>query len=99
MSTRLLFCFALLLLALPACGSDEPFCGAPVDITGRLTVYCNNPRQDPVCNYPGEEPRYEDTAAGLRLVGGELAGCATDESVECPVGTEGPAVCITDPEL
>lgn len=93
---RASLCFALLLAA---CGSGEPYCGLPADITDRLTVYCDSPRQDPVCNYPGQEPRYEDTAAGLRLVGGEIAGCNTDDEVECPLGTEGPPVCITDPEL
>ena len=82
-----------------ACGPDGPYCGLPADITNRLTVYCPSDAEDPVCDFPGMEAHYEDTASGLRLVGGELATCDTDDNAACPPGTVGEPRCLPDPEL
>ena len=86
-------------LSLLGCGDGSPYCGLPADITDRLAVYCDDPRSDPVCDYPGETAGFEDTASGLRLVGGEFAACNFDDEVECPPGTVGEPYCIVDPEL
>ncbi len=89
----------LFALALSACGPAEPYCGLPLDITMRQTVYCPDSNEDPVCDLPGDEARYEDTASGLRLTGGMPAVCDADDAVTCPGGTVGPPRCIRDPEL
>ncbi|MCB9592545.1 MAG: hypothetical protein H6719_07425 [Sandaracinaceae bacterium] len=86
-------------LALVGCGSADPYCGLPADATGRLIAYCGSPREEPVCNEPGQEAHYEMGATGLVLVGGQRASCGIDDEIVCPVGTVGEAFCITDPEL
>lgn len=91
----------LLLIALlvPGCADGAPYCGLPEDATGRLVAYCGNPRQEPVCDYPGMDAHYEDGASGLVLIGGARASCDAEDEIACPTGTEGPAYCLTDPEL
>jgi len=90
----------LVLVALAAFGCDNgPYCGQPADVTGRLIPYCDDPRQEPVCDEPGMEAHYEDTAMGVRLVGGRRAICDIEDEIVCPMGTVGEAYCITDPEL
>ena len=91
--------FLLGVLTCLGCGTGEPTCGLPVDATGRLVVYCDNPRENAVCDEPGMEARYESGAMGFRLVGGRLASCDASDEVICPVGTEGPPYCVLDPEL
>ncbi|MCA9604585.1 MAG: hypothetical protein KC619_03260 [Myxococcales bacterium] len=93
---RRLFLFALLATG---CMDAGPYCGLPADATGRLVPYCGNARAEPVCSYPGQEAHYEMGAAGLLLVGGERASCGADDEITCPMGTEGEAFCLTDPEL
>lgn len=94
-------CFALVLLALGAagCGSNDPYCGEFVDITGRAAVYCPGVRDDPVCDLEGQRAHFEETSSGLRLVGGARPTCNAQFEVVCPDGTVGEAYCITDPEL
>lgn len=87
------------LLALPACGSNEPYCSNFVDGTGRAAAYCPGPRDEPVCDEPGDEARFEEGASGVQLVGGQRATCNAEDEVVCPTGTLDPPYCITDPEL
>ena len=47
----------------------------------------------------GVQARFEEGEMGIRLVGGERAGCNTEFEVVCPLGTVGEPRCITDPEL
>ena len=91
-------CLVAILCAL-GCGSGEPYCGLPEDATGRLIAYCGSPREEPVCNEPGQEAHFEMGGSGLVLVGGQRASCSSDDEVVCPTGTIGEAFCITDPEL
>lgn len=95
---RLWIGIALALVAV-GCGGNEPYCGDYVDITGRAAAYCPGPRDDPVCDLPGERAHYEDGTMGLHLAGGMRASCNADFEIQCPTGTVGPAYCITDPEL
>ncbi len=81
------------------CSDGSPYCGLPEDLTGRLVVYCDSPRDEAVCDLPGEEAHYEMGATGLYLAGGLRAGCDIDDEISCPLGTVGEAYCITDPEL
>lgn len=94
------FAMAVLVLGAVGCGSNEPFCGEYVDITGRAVVYCPGVRDEAVCDFEGQRARYETTADGrLQLVGGARAYCNEDFEVVCPPGTEGEPYCLTDPEL
>lgn len=81
------------------CADGAPFCGLPLDATGRLVPYCDNPRDEPVCDLPGMEAHYEMGAMGLLLVGGARASCNMDDEIACPLGTVGEAFCLRDPEL
>ncbi len=89
---------ALALFAV-ACGSNEPYCGDYVDITGRAAAYCPGPRDDPVCDLPGQQAHFGDGTLGLELQGGARATCDADFHVACPTGTTGPAYCLRDPSL
>ncbi len=62
-------------------------------------MYCENPREEAVCDEPGMEARFESGAMGLRLVGGQRALCDANDVVVCPPGTVGVPYCILDPEL
>lgn len=88
-----------LLLGGLGCGSNDPYCGEFDDSTGRAIAYCPNPRQDPVCDEPGDEAHFEEGTAGWMLVGGAYARCDEDREVACPTDTVGEPYCITDPEL
>jgi len=81
------------------CGTGNPSCGLPADATGRLIVYCDDPRQEGVCDEMGMEAHYESGAMGVQLVGGQRASCDADDQIVCPMGTVGDPYCITDPEL
>ncbi|MFK7985442.1 MAG: hypothetical protein AB8I08_05385 [Sandaracinaceae bacterium] len=82
-------------------GCDNgPYCGEFEDMAGRRVAFCPNPRQDPVCDLPGEEARFEEgPGGGLTLVGGERGSCNAEGIVVCPMGTIGEPYCITDPQL
>lgn len=94
----------LLWLALPAiiaagCGND-PYCGLPLDATGREVVYCPGVRDVAVCDLEGQRAHYEESSRGrYELVGASRATCTADSEVVCPAGTVGSPYCITDPEL
>lgn len=88
-----------LVFLLPACGSSDPYCSDFVDETGRAVVFCPGPRDEPVCDEPGDEARFEMSELGFRLVGGQRASCDDEDVVVCPMGTLEPPYCITDPEL
>ncbi len=92
------------LLSLPlflffACGGNEPYCSEFVDATGLAAAYCPGPRDEPVCDYPGERAHFEEGPMGISLVGGARASCNREDEVVCPTGTVGDPYCITDPEL
>ncbi len=90
----------LLALAAPACGGNDPYCGLPLDVTGREVIYCPGVHDTPVCDLEGMHTHFEVSATGRReLVGGVHATCDEEGEVTCPAGTMGEAYCITDPEL
>jgi hypothetical protein len=82
-----------------ACTSNEPYCSDFIDATGRAAVYCPGPRDEPVCDYPGQMAHFEEGSLGIVLVGGERPSCNADDEVVCPDTTTGDAYCIRDPEL
>jgi len=98
MDPRLRWLLPLIVLAGVGC-ANGPTCGLPLDATGRLVVYCDNPRDEGVCDEPGQQAHYESGAMGVQLVGGQRASCDVNDVVVCPAGTVGEAYCITDPEL
>lgn len=79
--------------------SNAPYCGEFVDATGRPVVYCPGPRDEPVCDFPDDQARFEVGLRGYTLVGGLRASCNSEREVVCPAGTVGEAYCILDPEL
>lgn len=87
-----------LLASLAGCGPDY-YCSDFDDATGRAVAFCDDPRQSPVCNLPGEEARFEEGTRGTELTGAEYATCDEAREVVCPFGTVEPPFCITEPEL
>ncbi len=97
---RLLPSLALLAIAAAGCGGNDPYCGLPLDATGREVVYCPGVRDVAVCDLEGERAHYEESSRGrYELFGALRATCTADSEVVCPAGTVGAAYCITDPEL
>ncbi len=87
---------SVLALVLLGCGSSDPYCSDFVDATGRAAAYCPSPRDEPVCDLPGERAHFQTGAmGGVVLSGGLRASCDADFQVICPPGTVGEPYCIT----
>lgn len=84
----------VLALFLLACGSSDPYCSEFVDATGRAAAYCPSPRDEPVCDLPGERAHFRETPTGIVLSGGRHASCNADFEVVCPHETVGAPYCI-----
>jgi hypothetical protein len=85
---------SVLALLVLGCGSSDPYCSEFVDATGRAAAYCPNPRDEPVCDLPGERAHFEETPMGILLMGGRRATCDGEFEIVCPLDTVGEAYCI-----